>query len=864
MVAVTLAVGTPSFGQPSGLSSSPLQASDLLRMQTVQEAAISPSGRNVAFTVRRGGGNGTAHRPQLYVASTSGRTAPRRLTRDPRGASQPAWGPDGTWITFVRPVDGTPQLFILSLNGGEAYQLTDAPHGATHPKWGPQGEQILFASTRSAAVVRTHSSRVPPSTRPGRTRSDTIRSVPPDTLLILRERSTFDPVDTLQLGPEGIRHPTDTTVTLRTSANSTVPDTLRDLSVDSLRALSTDSLRTVFETLHVRPDTTLRPVNPDTAASPDGDLLQIRRWLHQSPSTVYTAHSRTSPGSEAGDSLYRHYFVVDVPDNLTQSPDSPAPGHAVAEGYRSYGKAAWLPGGDQIVVSAPPSSPVDSDSVSERSLYVVDLNQQDIHRLLHIDGRSLSRPRVTPDGTTLAFRVRATEPSTYAQSQIGIFSLDGTSDPEIITDAFDYDVSSFRWSPDGWFLYATARAGMGRPIYRLAPFAQTDTSTNGRGPSLAADREVARDSFALDSTMIRTAAHTRVLDTSRWVTTFDVTDATVVYGVVDEETPSELFANTVSFANERQLSTLNNWRTERPLAPTAQVMAQNDSLKIYGRFTHPVNAVDSLQYPLVVVPQGGPSLLDSPSPSYAWFERQYLAARGYAVIEVWPRGSNGFGNAFRRSNRRDWGAGPMRDVLAVVDSVADRQWIDETRTGVAGHGYGATLAVWTAAHSDQFDAAVAHNGIYEFSSLLERGRGRRLLQDQFGGYPWEGALSDRRQPFPYASSWTETDSLSTADPRLPISPMPSPSRTLRRNAPLTYAEGIRTPLLLSTTPESSSARVSTRALYRRVRTMNKPIEYVQYPASTPAQRREHVVRLYEFLARFLAPGPSTSDRLPSE
>ena len=70
--------------------------------------------------------------------------------------------------------------------------------------------------------------------------------------------------------------------------------------------------------------------------------------------------------------------------------------------------------------------------------------------------------------------------------------------------------------------------------------------------------------------------------------------------------------------------------------------------------------------PLVVEIHGGPHTLYGWSPEWEW---QVLAAAGMGVWAANPRGSQGYGEAFNGANFRDWGPGPMRDVLAGVDSL---------------------------------------------------------------------------------------------------------------------------------------------------------------------------------------------------
>jgi dipeptidyl aminopeptidase/acylaminoacyl peptidase len=846
------------------------RATDVTTVRVIDDVTLSPSGRNVAYTLR-GTSPPTADSPsprrRLYVAPSYGREQSRQLTRTGRDARQPAWHPDGDLLAFVRPVDGTPQIFVLSLSGGEPYQLTAVPFGATHPQWGPGGNRLLFASSVPEAVLQRRSGQVPPSERPGRSPQDTLRRAPPDTLLVLRHARTLDPVDTLSLsGDYRLRPDPDTSRRLRTPAPGRVPDSLHTLRLDSLRILRPDSQRTLLGRMQMLPDTTLRPVAPDTAASPTGDLLQGRRWLEQRPAgetQVVTRPDLFSSGGSASAPTYRHYFLVDVPETVdTGTPPRPAV-QPVTRGYRSFRGGTWLPGGTQILVSAPPPSDVHPDRVQKRNLYVVDLSPYRVQRLLQIDGYALSSPRVTSDGTTLAFRAESLTQPHYAADQIGLFELDGRSDPELITAGFDRDPQTFRWSPDGWYLYVTAPSRGGRPLYRFAPFARDDTTAERGGrTSLKDDYPTSRDTFSLESTMVRSATYDQVLPASRVVQALDVTDSNALYAALGPETPSELYANTISFGNEQRITHHNDWTADRRLARSESVTAWNDGVRVKGRVTPPLATPDSVPAPVVVWLRGGPPPLDGQQPLAAWVERQYLAGMGYGVVEVWPRGSVGYGAVYRRQNFQDWGPGPARDVVALVDAVLQRPWADASRQVLAGRSYGGLLAAWLVGHTDRFRAAVAQGGLYDLAAFFEESGAGEIVPAQFGGVPWAEAPPPST-PLPSPTPVLAAGLLPPTSDSARV-----PGAALRHSAPITSAHRIQTPLLLlhgaadRTVPPGQAER-----LYHRLKRLRRPVEYVRYPgvghdfsAAAPGQRVDRLVRLHEFFARYVTlPAPSRRD-----
>lgn len=124
---------------------------DLLNIKTLGAVDLSPDGKRVLFTVQsilpdKERKNDYRYETQLWLADVNGTAAPRQLTFSSSGVSQPVFSPDGQSIAFVRPVDGKPQLFLLSLAGGEPRQLTELPHGAGGPQWSSDGNRLLFTS----------------------------------------------------------------------------------------------------------------------------------------------------------------------------------------------------------------------------------------------------------------------------------------------------------------------------------------------------------------------------------------------------------------------------------------------------------------------------------------------------------------------------------------------------------------------------------------------------------------------------------------------------------------------------------------------------------------------------------------------
>lgn len=165
--------------------------------------------------------------------------------------------------------------------------------------------------------------------------------------------------------------------------------------------------------------------------------------------------------------------------------------------------------------------------------------------------------------------------------------------------------------------------------------------------------------------------------------------------------------------------------TQDNTAFTPQVSVQSiswtsDAFHVQGWLLGPRKTDPGKTYPMVVQVHGGPAA--ATSPRYVAGGEQAnplireLTAKGYYVFLPNPRGSYGQGQEFTRANRRDFGGGDLRDILAGVDTVQKAAPVDGERLGIVGHSYGGFMTMWTVTHSQRFKAAVAGAGIANWIS----------------------------------------------------------------------------------------------------------------------------------------------------
>jgi dipeptidyl aminopeptidase/acylaminoacyl peptidase len=118
---------------------------DMIKMHRLAEPQISPDGKWVAYTVATPDMDANRNASNIWMVSTSG-GAPQQLTQSGHDSS-PVWSPDGKTIAFLSSRSGDSQVYLLSLEGGEAQKLTKLSTGADIVKWSPDGKIIAFTSS---------------------------------------------------------------------------------------------------------------------------------------------------------------------------------------------------------------------------------------------------------------------------------------------------------------------------------------------------------------------------------------------------------------------------------------------------------------------------------------------------------------------------------------------------------------------------------------------------------------------------------------------------------------------------------------------------------------------------------------------
>jgi len=142
IVSALMCLGATAWAEPRRA----ITFDDFIKLRRVSDPRLSPDGRRVAFVVATFDKDKNTRNDDIWVVDVAG-GPPKQLTRHEKADKDPAWSPDGKQIAFVSSRTGTPQVFVLSLEGGEPRQVTFFKTGvAGAPRWSPDGKWLLVPS----------------------------------------------------------------------------------------------------------------------------------------------------------------------------------------------------------------------------------------------------------------------------------------------------------------------------------------------------------------------------------------------------------------------------------------------------------------------------------------------------------------------------------------------------------------------------------------------------------------------------------------------------------------------------------------------------------------------------------------------
>ncbi|QHL89238.1 prolyl oligopeptidase family serine peptidase [Nibribacter ruber] len=334
--------------------------------------------------------------------------------------------------------------------------------------------------------------------------------------------------------------------------------------------------------------------------------------------------------------------------------------------------------------------------------------------------------------------------------------------------------------------------------------------------------------FVLNRADVKSKKITQLTDFTAGVGSFDLKKGQLVFVKTEVANPNELYTANADAKNAKRLTSFNyDWVKNKKLSqPEKHTFTNDKGQTIEYWVMKPTNFTAGQKYPLLLEIHGGPTAMWGPGEGSMWHEYQYFASRGYGVVYSNPRGSGGYGEEFMRANIKDWGAGPASDVLTALDKTVAQGWADTSKLAVTGGSYGGYLVSWILGHDKRFKAACSQRGVYDLTTFFGEGNAWRLVPNYFGGYPWE----------------TENKAI------------------IQSESPFTYVQNITTPLIIfHGENDLRTGVIQSEMLYKALKILNRPVEYVRHPGATHEitrtgnnrQRIDQMLRTYEFFERYL-------------
>ncbi len=343
------------------------------------------------------------------------------------------------------------------------------------------------------------------------------------------------------------------------------------------------------------------------------------------------------------------------------------------------------------------------------------LSPSDVPGPLH--GLQIAEPRWSPDGQAIAFIGGLMSDQGVTGGDVWIVDAAGGV-PRNLTPGRPATAQWIAWGDDEHIFTCELANGVNRLVrFRLQGDRTSESvATSFAPPVFVWPGAVGTSSF--DRSLAVTADRSLFLfEASTFNQPPEIFAAGPAASTIAPSASTAALASSAGSSGLTQLSHFSN-SVKPGWGDTVSLTWSDDSFQIQGWLLLPAHYDPSKKYPLIVEVHGGPAA----DVSSSWdgggggFSAASFSALGYFVLMPNPRGSFGQGEAFTQANRKDFGYGDLRDILAGVDTVLAKYPVDPTRIGITGWSYGGFMTMFAVTQTHRFRAAVAGAGISDWLS----------------------------------------------------------------------------------------------------------------------------------------------------
>jgi dipeptidyl aminopeptidase/acylaminoacyl peptidase len=493
-----------------------------------------------------------------------------------------------------------------------------------------------------------------------------------------------------------------------------------------------------------------------------------------------------------------HIWTIDVTDDDTAKPKQ------LTSGEFDERDISWSPDGSQIYFT---SNRVAESYYDRRDndLYAIPAGGGAMTKVADIEG-PIGAYAVSPDGKWVAFGGEINNPvHSYDQPDLWLAATTPGSHAKNLTASYDYDVMS---GVGGDQRAPRAGGGGGRPVW----------SDDGKSIIVVAAEEGRVNFKRIDTS---TGAITPLTTGNHDIQGYSMHGGKTVALVSTPTIIGDLYLINADGAMTRLTDVNHKLMSELTLTEPDELWYTSfDGKKIQTWIQKPPDFDASKKYPLILNIHGGPHS------AYGYtfdHEFQWMAAKGYVVLYPNPRGSTSYGQDFGNVIQYHYPGDDFKDLMAGVDAVVAKGYVDPKKLCVTGGSGGGLLTDWVVTQTDRFAAAAAQRDIADWSTFWYTADFSQFQPSWFRKAPWE-------DPKDYAA-----------------------------RSPITYIDRVKTPLMLILgeadyrTPPMAGGEMMFRALkYRHI-----PTVMVRFPDESHelsrsgkpwhrVERLQHIVGWFDY------------------
>ncbi|MFN8573814.1 MAG: S9 family peptidase [Gemmatimonadaceae bacterium] len=342
----------------------------------------------------------------------------------------------------------------------------------------------------------------------------------------------------------------------------------------------------------------------------------------------------------------------------------------------------WMPDGKSMVFDGLTDADWDM-RYRDSDINVVDVATGQVRKLTTQHG-TWDSPAVSPDGQWIALTGYTQVKQTYRVQDLYVMKSDGSQLRKLTSD-WDREPNAMEWASDGTGLYLTAE-DRGTSNLWFVPAAGGAPRQVTTGAQMVAMGSIAKNGV---TAVVRTAAQ-EPPDVWR----------------LDLKKPGPMAQ--LTHVNEDLLGRIKLGRVEEFW------YASSGGAKVQGWVVKPPGFDASKKYPMIMEIHGGPHGMYNGAFNFMF---QNFAANGYVVLYTNPRGSTGYGTDFGNAINLRYPGVDYDDLIAGVDTIVARGYVDNKRMFVGGCSGGGVLSSWVIGHTTRFAGAAVRCPVMDWLSF---------------------------------------------------------------------------------------------------------------------------------------------------